>query len=98
MMVVMMMPMPAVPPVGMTVPPVHFRGRQLRIFLNRRGGTGIAQRQRVGALSRRCEREHRADGSESQYLRELHEYSPWSGARLRRLVRRNAARNLRPPT
>ena len=83
MMVVMVMPMPAVPPVMMVVvmavPPMHFRGRLPGVFLNRRGGAGIAQRQRVGALGRRSEREHRADGGEPQYFRELHEYSPRIG-------------------
>ena len=69
-MVVMMMTMPAVPPVMMvmvmTVPPIHFRRRQLRVVLHRRGGTGIAQRQRIGAIGRSGKREHRADGGEPQ--------------------------------
>lgn len=77
MMMVVMMTMPAVPPVmmvvAMTVPPVHFRGRQLGVFLNRRSGAGIAERHRIGALGRACQREHRANGSEPQYLRELHQ-------------------------
>jgi hypothetical protein len=80
MMMVVMVTMPAVPPVMMvvvmTVPPMHLRGRRPGIFLNRRGGAGIAERQCVGALGRSREREHCADGSEPQYLRELHEYSP----------------------
>jgi hypothetical protein len=76
---------PAVPTVMMmTVPPMHFRGRQPGIFLNRRGGAGIAERQRVGALGRGCEREQRANGGEPENFRdknfrELHECSPWIG-------------------
>jgi hypothetical protein len=70
MMVVMMMTMPAVPPVMMvvvmTVPPMHCRGRQLRVVLNRRSGAGIAQRQRIGAIGRSGERERRANGGEPQ--------------------------------
>ena len=66
MMMVVMVTMPAVPPVMMTVPPMHFRGRRLRVLLNRRGGAGIAERQRVGALGRASEREHRANGGEPQ--------------------------------
>ena len=66
MMVVVMMPMPAVPPVMMVVmavPPMHFRCLGFHVFLNRRGGAGIAERDRIG---RACEREHRTDGSEPQ--------------------------------
>jgi hypothetical protein len=80
MMVVMVMPMPAVPPVMMVVvmavPPMHFRCLGFHVFLNRRGGAGIAERDRTG---RACKREHRADGGEPQYFRELHEYSPRIG-------------------
>lgn len=67
MVMVVMMTMPAVPPVMMmTVPPMHFRGRRLGVFLNRRSGAGIAQRQRIGAIGRSGEREHRANGGEPQ--------------------------------
>jgi hypothetical protein len=71
--------MPAVPPMMVTVPPMHFRGRQPGIFLNRRGGAGIAERQRTGALGWSCEREQRANGGEPHNFRELHECSPWVG-------------------
>jgi len=66
MMMVAMVTMPAVPPVMMVVSPMHCRGCRLGVLLNRRGGAGIAERQRVGALGRACEREHRAYGSEPQ--------------------------------
>src|SRR5687767_10545528 len=80
MMVVVAVMVPAMPTVMMTVmPPMHFRCRQPGVFLNRRGGAGIAERQRIGALGRRCEREKRANGGEAQNFRELHECSPWSG-------------------
>ena len=96
-MVVAMMMVPAMPTVMAVVPPMHFRGRQPGIFLNRRGGAGIAERQRIGALGWSCEREQRANGGEPHNFRELHECSPWVGCpRLRRIARRNAARNLGP--
>jgi len=79
MMVVAMMMVPAVPPMMVMVPPMHFRGRQPCVFLNRRGGAGIAERQRVGALGRRCERKHCANGGEPHHFRELHKCSPWIG-------------------
>ena len=81
MVVVVAMMVPAVPPMMMimTVPPMHFRCRQPGIFLNRRGGAGIIERQRVGALGWSCEREKRANGGEPQNFRELHECSPWVG-------------------
>ena len=60
MMVVMVAMMPAVPPMVVMVPPVDFRRRQPRIFLNGRSSAGIAERHRI----RRCgERKERADGS-----------------------------------
>jgi hypothetical protein len=104
MMVMAMMMVPAVPPMMVTMPPMHFRGRQPGVLLNRRRGAGIAERQRIGALGWSCEREQRADGGESKnfrdkHFRELHECSPWVGCpRLRRIARRNAARNLTPAT
>ena len=99
MMVVVAVMVPAMPTVMAVVPPMHFRCRQPGIFLNRRGGAGIAERQRIGTLGWRSECQHRANGGESQNFRELHECSPWVGCpRLRRIARRNAARNLRPAT
>ena len=70
-MVVVMMTMPAVPTMMVMVvamemmtvmSPVHFRRRQPGIFLNGRRSGGIAERQRVRALDRGCEREHCANG------------------------------------
>ena len=99
MMVVMTM-VPAMPPVVVVMmPPMHLRCRQPGIFLNRRGGAGIAERQRIGALGWSGEREQRANGGEPHNFRERHECSPWVGCpRLRRIARRNAARNLGPAT
>ena len=95
MMVVAMMTVPAMPTVMAMMPPMRFRCRQPGVFLNRRGGAGIAERQRIGALGRSYEREHRTNGGEPENFRELHECSPWVGCpRLRRIARRNAARNL----
>ena len=99
MMVVAMMMM-AMPTVMMAMmSPMHFRRRQFGVLLNRRGGAGIAERQRVGALGRRCECKHGANGGESQNFRKLHECSPWVGCHVcAESHRRNAARNLRPAT
>ena len=71
--------MPAVPPMVVTMPPMHFRGRQPGVVLNRSGGAGIAERQRIGALGWSCERQQRANGCEPHNFRELHECSPWVG-------------------
>ena len=80
MVVAMMVPaMPTVMAVMVAMPPMHFRCRQPGIFLNRRGGAGIAERQRIGALGWSCEREKRANGGEPQNFRKLHECSPWVG-------------------
>jgi len=76
MMVVAMMMVPAMPTVMAMMPPMHFRRIQFGVVLNRRGGAGIAERQRVGALGRRCERKHCANGGEPHHFRELHKRSP----------------------
>jgi hypothetical protein len=71
MMVVVMMTMPAVPAMVVMVmamemmavmSPVHFRRCQPGIFLNGRRSRGIAERERVRALDRGCEREQCANG------------------------------------
>jgi len=71
----MVMMMPAIP-VMMTVPavvsPVYFRRRLLAILLNRRGGAGIAERERIGALGRSGEREQGANGRHAQNFHDLH--------------------------
>ena len=78
-MMVTTMVVPAMPPMMvMMAPPVDFGRRQPGIFLDGRGGTGIAERKRVGALGGRSEHEQRACRSQSQNFRELHEISPWS--------------------
>ena len=72
-MVVMMVPaMPMMMAVPAVMPPVHFRRRLPGILLNRRGGAGIAERERVGALGRRGEREHGANGRQAQNFHDLH--------------------------
>jgi hypothetical protein len=91
--------MMVVPAVMAVMPPMHFGRRQPGVFLNRRGGAGIAERHRVGALGWSCEREQRADGGESQNFRKLHECSPWVGCHVcADSHRRNAARNLTQAT
>jgi hypothetical protein len=65
---VVMMTMPAV----MTMPPSHFCRHRPGVFLNGRGGAGIAQRQRVGTLGWRGENEHCANGGKAQNFRHLH--------------------------
>jgi hypothetical protein len=79
MMVVMAVMVPAMPTVMAVVTPMYFRRREPGVLLNRCGGAGIAERQRIGALGRRSEREHCANGGEPQNFRELHECSPWVG-------------------
>jgi hypothetical protein len=100
MMVVMVMTMvPAMPTVMAMMSPMHFRCRQPGVFLNRRRGAGIAERQRIGALGWSCEREQRTNGGEPENFLELHECSPWVGCHVcAESHRRNAARNLRVAT
>jgi hypothetical protein len=79
MMVVVMMTMPAMPTMVVmvlvamemmtVVSPVHFRRCQPGIFLNGRRSSGIAERQRVRALDRGCEREHCANGRKALNFR-----------------------------
>jgi hypothetical protein len=57
--------------------PARFRGRLLRTVLDRRGGAGIAQRHRLGALDWRGQHEQCADGGKAQNSRNVHAYSPW---------------------
>src|SRR4051794_38986502 len=89
---------PTVMTVMTVMPPMHFRCRQPGVLLNRCSGAGIAERQRIGAPGRSCECEQRANGGEpknfrDKNFRERHACSPWV-SRLRRIARRNAARNL----
>jgi hypothetical protein len=104
MVVVMMTMVPAMPTVMVMVPPMHCRCRQPGVLLNRCGGTGIAERQRVGALGRRGERKQRANGGKpknfrDKNFRELHECSPWVGCHVcAESHRRNAAPNLSSTT
>jgi len=71
MMVVMMAMMPAVPAMVVVVmamemmavmSPVHFCRSEPGIFLNGRRSSGIAERERVRALGRGCERQQCANG------------------------------------
>ena len=92
--------MPTVMAMMVMMPPMHFRRCQPGVFLNRRGGAGIAERHRIGPLGRRREREQRANGGEpknfcDKNFRELHECSPWVGCHVcAESHRRNASRNL----
>jgi len=83
MVVVMMTMMPAVPTMMMVamimmavMSPVHFRRRQSGIFLNGRRSARIAERERVRAFGRGCEREQGADGRKPQNFPYLHVWSP----------------------
>jgi hypothetical protein len=69
MMVVVAVMVPAMPVVMVVVSPVHFRGREPRVLLNRSGGAGIAERQRI---RRRGESEQRANGGKPQNFCYLH--------------------------
>jgi hypothetical protein len=54
------------------VPPAHFRGRRLDILLNGSSGSGIAQRQCLGAPGRNGENEHCANRGKPKNFRHLH--------------------------
>src|ERR1700687_4045459 len=69
-----MPPMPAMMPA--VAVPAHFGRDLLRTFLNRRGGAGGAQRQRLGPLSRGGQDEQCADGRKPQNLHHVHMYPP----------------------
>jgi hypothetical protein len=56
----------------MAMMPSHLGRRRLDIFLHGRGSTGIAQRERAGALGRRGDSEQCANGSKAQNFRHLH--------------------------
>lgn len=72
-MVVEVVPMRTVPAMMvmtmMMAPVVDVRRCEFGIFLNGGRGSGIVERERVGALGRRGERQQRTDGSQSQYSR-----------------------------
>jgi hypothetical protein len=83
MMVMVMMPMMAMMPmvapmmmVMMMPSPMDLGGLHLGTLLNRRGGAGIGQRQRLGALGWRGKHQHSADRSQSQKFHYVHFYSP----------------------
>ncbi|ANW05049.1 hypothetical protein [Bradyrhizobium icense] len=79
-MMAMMVMVPAMPPMMMVVvavmSPMHFRRRQPGIVLNRRGGAGIAERQRIGTLGRSGKRQQGANGGKPKNLHYLHIQSP----------------------
>jgi hypothetical protein len=71
------MPMAVMPPVPammmmVVAPPAHLSRRLLCVRLNRRGRAGIAQRQRLRLLGRRCDRKQCGDRRETQNLRRVH--------------------------
>src|SRR6266576_1538741 len=72
-------PVPPMVPAMPTVPamPAHLGGR-LRTFLDRGGGAGIAQRQRMGALGWSGQHEQCADGGKPENSRHVHLYLPSS--------------------
>ena len=63
---------PAMPTMVTVPPPPYFRGRRLGILLDRRGGAGVAERQRLGALGRSGQDEQCANGGKPQNFRHLH--------------------------
>jgi hypothetical protein len=68
--------MPVTVPVVMPVMvPTSLRGLH-RAILDRRCGTGAAQRHRLSLLSGSGQNEQCADGRKPQNFRHLHEYSP----------------------
>ena len=71
-MVVMVPAMPVMMTVPAVVSPVYFRRRLPGILLNRRGGAGIAERERIGALGRSGEREQGANRRHAQNFHDLH--------------------------
>jgi hypothetical protein len=71
-MVVMVPAMPVMMTVIAVVSPVHFRCRLFGILLDRRGGAGIAERERIGALGRGGKREQGANGRQAQNFHDLH--------------------------
>ncbi|WP_342804308.1 hypothetical protein [Bradyrhizobium sp. CSA112] len=83
-MMAMMVMVPAMPPMMMVViavmvavmSPMHLRRRQPGILLNRRGGAGIAERQRIGTLGRSGKRQQGANGRKPKNLHYLHIQSP----------------------
>ena len=81
--VMAVMPMMAMVPVMapmvmvMTMPsPMDLGGLHLGTLLNRRGGAGIGQRQRLGALGWNGEDQQSANRSQSQKFHYVHVYSP----------------------
>jgi hypothetical protein len=56
----------------MMMSPSHFSGIRFGILLHRRGGAGIAERQRLCALGRSGENEQCPDGGKPEYFRHLH--------------------------
>jgi hypothetical protein len=76
-MVPMMAVMPVMAPVMMMMPsPMDLGGLHLGTLLNRRGGAGISQRQRLGALGWGGEDQQPANRSQSQKSHYVHIYSP----------------------
>jgi hypothetical protein len=70
-----MMPMPTVVMMMMSSP-MDLGGFHLGTLLNRRGGAGIGQRQRLGALGWSGEDQQSANRSQSQKSHYVHVYSP----------------------
>jgi hypothetical protein len=84
MMVVMAMPtmMPMMVPM-----PTDLGGLYLGTLLHCRGGAGVGQRQRLGALGWSSQDQQSADRSQSQKSRHVHVYSPLESSGVSRLRR-----------
>jgi len=66
------MMVPTMPALMAVPPPSHLGGCRLGILLDRRGGAGIAERQRLGALGRSGQDEQCANGGKPQNFHHLH--------------------------
>ncbi len=82
--------MPVTPMTASSAMPPHLGRTCVGISLERRRGTGIGQRQRLGAIGWSGQDQQCTDRSKSQKFRHLHVYLRW-GLSLR-ISRRRAAK------
>jgi hypothetical protein len=77
-----MMPVVAVVPVMVTamMMEAHLGGLHLGTLLNRRGGAGIGQRQRLGLFGRSGQHQQSADRSQSQKSQYVHFILLWESS------------------
>jgi hypothetical protein len=80
------MAMPTMMPMMMPMP-TDLGGLYLGTLLHRRGGAGIGQRQRLGALGWSGQDQQSADRSQSQKSHHVHVYSPLESSSVTRAAR-----------